>query len=214
VALADTNALTTLALVKGELGIADATTTYDTVLERMILAASDAIARFCRRDFRKATVTEKLAGSGTLRLVLARTPLVSITSITDDGTTIDDDEYEIEDAAAGIVVRDTPWTAQDLAVGISIGQDPVPGTGKRALTVVYISGYVLPGDSTGTRNLPYDVEEACILTAVALYRRRGQDRSVVSEQLGDAAQSYATGAEAHLIPAAARAMLARYRRVG
>ncbi len=212
-ALTNTIALTTLALVKDELGIT--ASTYDTVLERMILAASQAIGRFCNRDFRKEAATERLPGSGTLRLVLARTPVTAIASIVDDGTTVGSGTYSIENAAAGIVVGDAVWRSQDLAVGIGIGQEPVPGTGKRALVVTYTGGYVLPGDSTGTRDLPYDLEEACIVTVVALYRRRGQDRTVVQEQLGDAAQTYASSdaMTASVIPAEAQAILRRYRRV-
>lgn len=209
--LANTIALTTLDLVKAELGIALATTTYDTVIERQILAASQAIENYCGRKFRKETLTEKYAGTGTQRLLLERTPVVSITSIEDDGSEIDADTYEIEDADAGIVWGESSWTRRGRTIGIAA--DFVPGTGQKLIEVAYSGGYVLPGDSVGTRNLPYDIEEAAIITAVSLYRARGADRRVAAESVGDGSATYRLSGGDGIIPQEAVELLAKYRRI-
>jgi hypothetical protein len=179
------NALTTLATVKDELGISD--TSQDDRLGRLINVVSDAIEHYCGRLFQKTSRIEPVAPSGTLRLVLTHAPLTSITSIVDtDDSTVDATTYSIEDAAAGIVLGDSAWPAADLAIGIA--QDPVPGTGKK-LTVTYVGGYVLPNDG-GTRTLPYDLEDACVRAVVTRYRMRGRDGTVASEAMGDASVSY------------------------
>jgi len=135
-----------------------------------------------------------------------------------DSTTLDADSYEIEDADAGILQRDSGWNARNRDVPGAAGGDIVPRTDKRRITVVYVGGYVLPNDSTGTRNLPYDIEQACILTVTSLFRRRGSDRLVSSESLGDYSVSYrnpnsAIGLGAGgIIPDEAMPLLEPYRR--
>ena len=189
-ALTDKVAFTTVAIMEGELGIAVGSAT--TVLERQILAASAAIERYCNRAFRKLAVTERLYGSGSRRLVVPRTPIVgTITSITDDGATVDATTYRVEDANAGIIVGDALWhRPPEHVVEGSVGQEPVNGTGEWLFVVSYTGGYVLPGDSSGTRNLPEEIEEACIATVASLYRRRGNDGTIASEALGDYSVGY------------------------
>lgn len=187
-ALTDTIALTTLATLLDELGLSGSS--YDTRLERYVLQVSEAAAKYCDRPFRKTTYTEKLRGTQTARLVLPVRPIVSITSIVIDGTTLDSGEYSIEDAEAGIIYRAGGWLRFDNVVPWSVARDPIAGTAKRDIVVTYIGGYVLPNDATGTRNLPYDVEQACIMGVVSAFRQRGQDRNVSSKATGDASISY------------------------
>jgi hypothetical protein len=217
VALTNLVALTTLANAKDELGITDST--QDDRLERYILQASSAIEGYCDRAFRKTSQVETLQASGTRRIVLARTPLASLTSIVVDETTVDADEYEIEDASAGIVYRERGWPRRDAVVPWSISHDAIAGTAKRDVVVTYTGGYVLPNDSTGTRDLPFDVEAACLLTVVSIYRGRGRDRAVSSKGTGDASVSYRLPntiigvGMGGVIPDEATVMLAKYRRV-
>lgn len=210
-------ALTTLATAKDELGISD--TSQDDRIERCILQASAACQGFTDRDFRKESTVERLQASGTRRLVLGRTPLASITSVVVDDETLDATEYEIEDAAAGLLYRENGWPRIDAVVVGSIARDPIAGTAKRDVVVTYTGGYVLPNDSSGTRDLPYDVEQACVLTVVSIYRGRGRDRAVASKGTGDASVSYrlpnqiiGVGAGG-VIPDEAAVLLAKYRRV-
>lgn len=215
--LADTIALTTLAIVKDDLGITD--TSSDTRLERMILQASEAIGRYCNRTFRKASATDKLRPNGLRKLVLAQTPLVSLTSMLDDTSAVDITTWSIEDAGAGVILCTSPTIPNDPPVPWSIGRDPLMGLGTRSLSVTYIGGYVLPNDSTGTVNLPYDLRAAAGITACSLFRSRGADRRIASESLGDASVSYggvntAIGRGAGgIIPDDALPMLAPYRRI-
>lgn len=215
--LTDAVAFTTVATMRDELGLADSS--QDARLERYILQASAAIEGYCDREFRKTATTERLQASGTTRLVLARRPLVSIASIVMDDETLDTDGYEIQDADAGIVYREDGWPRIDAVVAGSIGLDPIAGTAKADIVATYTGGYVLPNDATGTRNLPYDIEQACILTVTSLYRGRGRDRSVASKATGDASISYrnpnaiiGVGA-AGVIPDEAAVLLSKYRRI-
>jgi hypothetical protein len=214
VSLADSIALTTLETVLAELGATPAPPAP--VLEREILVASQAIGNFLQRTLRKGTATEKLHPKGLRRLVLPQTPLVSITSIalvdsTGSSTPIDATLYSIEDAAAGIVIAQSPFVPNDPPAPWSIDRTALVGLGDRSIVVTYVGGYVLPND-TGTRDLPYDIEEACILTVVSLERARGADRRVVAESLGDYSVRLQQN-ENGLIPDEAAALLAPYRRV-
>src|SRR4051812_41668403 len=92
---ADSYDLTSLANVKAELSITDGTS--DTLLRRYISGASLAASHYCNRVFAVETVTERfLAGHrcGYLGpLQLARWPLITVTSVTEDDEllVVDDD---------------------------------------------------------------------------------------------------------------------------
>jgi hypothetical protein len=211
------NALTTVAKVKDDLGLTDST--KDSVVIRMINSASSAIENYCRRTFGRATETQTLRGSGTHELALARTPLVSITSVAFDGETDSSGNYKIHDADAGLVWKDSTWIPEPPWYPGASGF-PVVGAGERLYSVVYVGGYILPkdGKADGTTTLPADLEEACILTAVSQYRNRGGDRRVTSKALGDASVAYGGINTAigrglgGIIPDEAVFMLAPYRR--
>lgn len=186
-------ALTTLEAVKDELGISASDTSKDARLTRYIHTASAEIERYCGRKFSRATVTEKLRPGGGQKILLARTPVASVTSVKDNGTDVTD--YSLEDAAAGILYRAAGWTGSARCIGIAY--DRVPGTEQASLEVEYVGGYVTPGqeltDSPGEleRDLPDGLEWACIETVKALACRQNVDPNVASEQLGDYAVTYA-----------------------
>lgn len=193
-----TNALTTVATLAAELGISTpaSSSAAEVDLERRISVASDLIEARCGRKFYKGTVTEKVAGYGEATLRLSRYPLVSITSVTLDGTAVDSDSWsatpEQEDADAGLLRHLDgcwEWTAR-LQGGAS--PEPRAGTERRLYTVVYVGGYVLPKDHSGPtpRTLPHPLEQACLLEAVASYRAKGRDTSISSEALLSASVSY------------------------
>src|SRR5579862_1762171 len=92
---ADSYDLTTLATIKAELEITD--TNSDVQLGIFIDQASGECATYCKRVFGKETVSEQFRlGQGsrlhrrsrTEELILARYPIVSITSITEEDGTV------------------------------------------------------------------------------------------------------------------------------
>jgi len=204
-----TTALCTLADVKEELGITVAT--YDTRLERLILAACDAVANYTGRLlYYDAAVAESVAGFGGTRLLLSRTPIVSITSITMDGLALAATDYEVEDAAAGFVFRQSgwPWSAEQSD---NIAGDPIAGTEEREIDVVYKGGYVTQGQVTAipvlARTVPYDIEDAVIQLVADRYRNPAS--SVASERLLSAAVTYR---DSDIPPAICR-VLDKYKRL-
>lgn len=209
--------LTLVATAAAELGLTvDATVT--TVLERLIRVASDAIVKHCDRPLHyAAAAVEKLKGHGQPRLVLNRTPLVSVGSIAIDGGEVDADDYSLEDTEAGFIFRESGWqNTGQVSPGIS--QDFLAGTEEAVVVVTFAGGYVTPYQASSlalTRTLPYDVEQACLETVTALYRRRGMDPTIASESMGDASVSYfgtntAIGRRGGVIPDTALALLAPY----
>lgn len=211
------NALTTVEAVADDLGITPIGAADVARLARLINTASSAIERFLRRDLQSKSHVERLAYSGGLRVVLEGAPLLSIESVVDDGETVDPARYAIEDADAGVVIFDVPQVrSSDLWLGVLA--DGVPGTGKRQLVVTYTGGYVLP-NAAGVRTLPVDLEQACLLTVVSLYRSRGADRRIASESVGDASVTYAGvnlaagRGEGGIIPDEAVVLLRPYARV-
>jgi hypothetical protein len=199
--------LTTTAILTSELGgSVDAT-----ALARILGSASDACRSYLGRGaiHYNAAIVEKHAGKQRLRLVLERPPVASIGSISIDGSAVDSDQYEIEDADAGLIYRRDGWLFTGLLRDGIVG-DALPGSEQKLITVTYAGGWVTPNQA-GTRSLPFDIEEACIITAVSMYRNRGSNWHVASESLGDASVSYRPAVAA--LPDAARALLDPYRRL-
>lgn len=177
--------LTTLARVKAELGVAVSETDDDAVLTDMIARASSEIARETRRVFGAETVTETLDGTGTRLLGLARTPILTVTTVTEDGTTITD--YSVEDADAGALYRADGWgRSGGLRMwgteAFSSGYI-LPGYQDQRYSVTYRAGYTLPDDD-GEPTLPGAVEQACLEAVKAWYGQREGGGEVSSLQIG------------------------------
>jgi len=122
-------------------------------LGRLIDAVSDLIVR-THLSFARQRYSEKLAGKGRNRLVLARTPIAVIESVKLDDSAITN--FSVLDAEAGILYREGGWrwTIQtgfrDDAIAVT---SPIPSVGfeQPDFTVEYSAGYLLPDDDrTGT----------------------------------------------------------------
>jgi hypothetical protein len=194
--------LTTLAAVKAALGIPEADTSQDAFLAPLIDQASDAIVTFCNRSFARETYRETLPGYGGLRLVLSRTPVVSVASITADGEVFAD--YLVEDAEAGILYRKSGWRWTSSSWW-NITWHPVQEELK--FVIEYTAGYVLPGDQ-GVRTLPEDVELACIETVRLWFLSRKQDINVPKDETGEPGFPRAAA-----LPSGVRQLLAPWRRI-
>jgi hypothetical protein len=156
--VAPTLRLTTRSAVKAELGVT--ASTDDAIFDSLIDQFSSAIVAYCHRPFARETYSEQLPGYGDIRLQLARTPVVAITTMTLYGQVVTD--YGIEDADKGWVFSRTftgtgqtwqrsafPWTAQSYpgltGGGAWLDQGmPITGQEEPAIVVGYTAGYILP----------------------------------------------------------------------
>lgn len=242
------NALTTVATVQGELGSA-ASNTSRAVLERLINAASTALesAAGGRKFSFQSGISEDVPGLGGFHLqVRQRWPIKRITAINllnPDQTiayTFDPSTYQIDPRALGTIYRTSG--AYGLTAGYSIGAQNVwgrmagwpwlaqPGddirgmpqaTSERpALQVCYDGGFVTPQQDLGPdgvtplgqRDLPADIEEACLIAVEALWSRRGRSRDVKTEtvQTGASTTYRDAPAQGGFLPAEAYQIIRRY----
>jgi len=206
---AGTTALTTLTAVKDALQLT--VDTYDALLERMIRAASDAISQYAGRVYARQDYVETLPGNDWPHLALTNTPIVGTPTILIDSEPVTD--FVVQDADAGMLYREVGWV-REAWVGWAVERYTLPSTEQHNVNVTYTAGYLLPGEDD--RNLPYDVEEACIITVCAWHRkeqRGGGD--VQSRKVGDLAITYADQTNAQGVvtaaglPPDARALISR-----
>ena len=196
---ATNNRLTTVQRVSDELSSPDGTAPDDELLGNFIDEASAFIERYTGFRFPQETIVEKLGSDGGHRLVLSRRPIKSITSIKFKGTLVDSSVYEIEDAMAGFVWRnDSKWqNTIEVAGGIV---NKLYGPALEYYEVEYVAGYILPGDTTGARDLPYEIERACIELCKLYYYRQKADPMVRRERVGDSFVWYQDSGDRSLPP--------------
>lgn len=162
--------LTALDTVKDELGITGSA--ENDKIERWIRQGSTAISAYCKRVFAQETVSEVFRLTDDRRrgftwaslcepvLMLKRFPVASIASVTEDGTALTTDQYEVE-PEAGLLYRlcrdeRIEWTAAKV-------------------TVAYTGGYVLLPE------LPDAIERACI-SLVRHYRANATRDTAVTRR--------------------------------
>lgn len=214
--------LTTLEALKAHLGTTS--TANDDLLSSAIDQASAAIETYVGYPLSRAVYQETVAGYGNLKLLLSRTPIRAIDSITYQGMLVPSTGYEI-DAQAGIVHRDQgwPWTA---GVEWDLESRVVAKSERPAFTAIYEAGYLLGAGAgapyllNGGRTLPYDLEKACLDTAKTLYLNRAMDPTISSRRIGDLSITYRGGGNqalsqspSSLLPDEVAGSLHRYRRV-
>jgi len=138
--------LTTLRRLKLELGLAQAGTTGDELLTALIDEATDAIETFCGRSFARAVVTESIPGTGRTRLMVSRTPVVAVSSIVRDTSTVSSSEYSIENANAGFIYREDGWYYTVTEQSADLVERVMPSLPILDYDVTYTGGYLLPED--------------------------------------------------------------------
>jgi hypothetical protein len=189
-ALAD-NALTTLSVVKNELGITNSNS--DSYLERQINTYSDIFRTATGRPWhRDDAYTEKVTSTGDTRLHLERRPVRSVSEVKVKGDTVDADGYEIEDDEKGYLRRiDERWEHT------AAGRRRVEGYATHhelRVEVTYDGGYVTPKQvddgAFSDRDLPHDIEQAVIDSVINAYARKGQPKNVSSESIDTASVDY------------------------
>lgn len=129
--------IVSLAIVRAHLGITSTAT--DERLREHLLLASEMCESYTRRTYRQTTVTE-LHDGGTDTILLRRSPVQSVTSVTVSGT----------------LIAATDWTA-DLT-GCLIRRNTSSGSaywvgGNQNVSVVYVAG---------ATSVPWKVRQACL----------------------------------------------------
>lgn len=99
-------------------------------LQWLCFVATDAVERDLGRVLTRRTVTEVHSGGGNV-LILRRTPVISVTSVTESGTALTVADYVL-DVEAGILHRGTTTYAGRFTRGYG------------NVTVVYVAGYNNP----------------------------------------------------------------------
>lgn len=144
--------LTTVTRVKSELGLTS--TSDDALLSDIVDRASDAVESYCHRKFAREVVSETLPGYGGIHLQLARTPVVTVSSVTQNGSTIASTDYSIADSDKGWLYRRSGWgwTAQTYeglhSTWSWLDQGfPMPGQEEPNFVAAYTAGYILPAEN-------------------------------------------------------------------
>ena len=206
---ASTVKLTSLEFIKEELGITDQDS--DLQLRRFIDQASSFIPSYTNRVFCRETVTETLGANGDAVLILERTPIVTISAISFDGTTIGSTTFSIEDSDAGFLFRDIGW--QDTQIWRSnITLQPTHRF-KKNWSVSYTAGYICHDSTQGDQNLPTDIERAATDLVKSWYLSKEQDSNVKRERTGDASETRFDNKESFGLPPGVVRLLTPYRRL-
>lgn len=197
--------LTALATVKAELGFNNVDANRDAVLASYISQASDMAEQECRRIFALEGVTETFwpemrhhhhhhFGTGSSNpIILERAPVVSINSVTLDGTVLDPSLYRL-DADAGFLYQ------------LNSDGFVIPWRFSMAAIIAYSGGYELPDD------LPSGVQRAVLQWIIELWRSKGRDPRLKSENVaGIGSQDFWVG-QVDAGTLAPEQLLARYRR--
>lgn len=125
---AASRALMSLADAKRHLNIAAANTAHDDELREHIETATDVVEDIIGPVVRR-TVTETFSGRGTPGIVLSHVPVISITSVTEDGTAVDASGYSLGDD--GVLKRVVGYQQMGWRYGTN------------NVTVVYVPGRVV-----------------------------------------------------------------------
>lgn len=199
--------LTTLERVKSDLRIDGSA--EDAYLRGQIAVATDLITRHLgvvpagrSRTLGRETLVETLRPDRSREVILlSRTPVVSIASIVEADETVDAAEYEIADAAAGIVRRlDADGDASYWPTG--------------RIVITYTAGWLMPGEASA--DLPAAIEAAAIELIGSFRSARGRDPLVRQENvdgLGSLSYWIQSPMEAGDLPPAVVTKLAPYRRI-
>ncbi len=160
--------LSTVDRVKQELGITGSAS--DALLGVKLDEASSDIEAHLSRTLNRATLSELFFGGEGWAdsLLLYRTPVVSVTSVTVDDVLLDTTEYRI-DNVTGELFR------LDLSGYTCTWQ------WCKEITVVYVAGYLLPEEAG--RTLPPAIEAGTLGLVQSFWFSRGRDPNVKEEDI-------------------------------
>lgn len=196
--------LTTLARVKLELSISGVDTNRDMLLNLKIDEASDDIEAALGFKVAKETVSETFwpepCDMAPDRLVLDRTPVGAISSVTVDGVAYDASLYRLDAGTGELFALDASGYACRWYF-------------CKSVVVAYSGGYILPAESGA--DLPAGIEGACVDLVSSFWASKGRDPTVKSEEVpGVLRTDYWVGAvgDAGELPPSVVMKLAPFRR--
>lgn len=197
-----TNLYASTSALYDELNVPASDTAGRALIDSFTLTASRFIDEFCGRKFYyEEDIVENVAIKDPKFMLLERTPLVSLTSISYDSVDLAAADYSIYTAKTGSIIATTYFNRTTRYT-------------PTRYVVTYNGGYRLPADGL-TRDLPYDIEHVAKMLVRQMYNGRSRDPmiqkraipQVISEQYfgsmgGDASSEYFQGLS----------MLKKYRR--
>jgi hypothetical protein len=184
--------LTTIPAVRAHLAVGD--DVDDITVADWIDQASASIVSQCRRRFARETVAQTFRRPTNGPLVLDRAPLVEAPTVNADGVDLLYDDLDC-DLAAGLIYR--------------MQGDCRGGWYCRQLTVTYTAGWSLPGNPD--RDLPADIEQACLTLVAARAAGIGRDPMLRSRTVeGVGSTSWIASADMGALPPQAAGLLAPY----
>jgi hypothetical protein len=177
--------LTTLANVKGWFSPPLTSTSDDTLLTRLVTAASQFIQTRLNRAIAAQSYVETRDGDGGAKLVLANAPVTAVASVAVDGIPI-------------------PVAADSMTPGYVFGD-----------TVLYLQGYVFcrgfqnvtVSYSAGYAATPPEIEQACIELVALRYKERDRIGQVSKNLAGEVVAFTQKD-----MPADVQTLLSQYRR--
>ena len=181
----------------------------DEALERLISTTTGMIENHLGRQLARERVIETFRLRPCRALLLSRTPVVTVHSVTANGQRVSGDTLSVDTG----IVRLPFLPLSDEALWRDLGGPPLREGGDWPVTyaVDYTGGFTMPDDGGGG-TLPADLEHAChlVLRGQLDLARRGA-LGITAERLGDASCSYGSDGAPGLVEAAP--ILARYQRL-
>lgn len=172
--------LTTLDRIKLELSISGGTS--DDLLNARIASASSVINGLCFPSLKRETVIETFYpdhyGERADRLILDHSPVSSITSVTVDGTALTD-VVIVDDVVTDLAEWRLDGDKLRLRRQTTAGRHS-HWSFRTSIVVAYVGGYLLPGEAE--RDLPFEIEDACVELVVAYWMMRGRDPGLRAEE--------------------------------
>lgn len=159
-------ALTTKEKVKAHLGIASATTTYDSLIETFINQVTDFIEGYCGgRRFKETTYTAEMYDSDRqFKIFLKNFPVTTLTSV----------EYR-----SGTIASPSWVTYTNEGYLLYSGEGYVHFFGRLpkihlGIRFTYVAGYKIDftNELTSTHTLPFDLTMAATMLCAKIYNRR------------------------------------------
>lgn len=171
------------------------TTSDDSMLQSLLDRATALIEGYIGYPLRRQVYEETIAGYGSNDLIVSRTPLLAIESLSLSTNVIASTGYFIENERAGFIHCDLGWPWSP-GMHIDLTLTPIPRTEAKTYTAIYEAGYCINGSTadgwlTTGYPVPSEVEAAMTMTVDFLSKSAGRDPSITSKTIGDLSISYA-----------------------